>query len=64
MTHPPAQRYSPWLVIVSAFVGGVLVGLIIAATWEMERTSRQSERTIAETVATAHSRPTLVRLPH
>jgi len=59
MTPTPPQRFSPWLAIVSAFVGGVLVGLIIAATWEVERTSRQSERTIAETIATAHSRPTL-----
>jgi hypothetical protein len=54
-----SQRSYAWVLLVLAFALGVFAGLILAATWEVDRTARQSERSMADAIAEIRSRPTL-----
>jgi hypothetical protein len=63
MTNTSSPRWSErsyaWVLLVVAFVSDVFVGLMLAATWEVDRTARQSERSVADAMAEVRSRPTL-----
>jgi hypothetical protein len=41
------------------FAAGIFIGVMLAATWEVHHTARETERRIAETIAQLPSRPTL-----
>ena len=47
----PSDRGLALLYLVMTFAVGVYIGLMLATTWEVDRTARESERRIAETLA-------------
>ena len=53
------ERALRLLVLVLTFGAGVSIGVMLSATWEVQRHARESERRIAEAIAQLPSRPTL-----
>ena len=54
-----SQRSGSWVLLAATFVAGVFIGLMLAATWEVDRHVRESERRIADAMADISSRPTV-----
>jgi hypothetical protein len=56
---PWGERSLRLLALVLTFSAGVFVGVMLSATWEVQRHAREGERRIAEAIAQLPSRPTL-----
>ena len=53
------ERALVLLVLVLTFGTGVYMGVMLSATWEVDRMARESEHSIAAAIADIRSRPTV-----